>query len=151
MSNYCKYVHTNIIAEDWKRLALFYTEVFGCEFVPPERNQSGQWLEAGTGVKGASLSGVHLRLPGHGDGGPTLEIYSYAQMEKAFPAKANRKGYSHIAFEVDNVTTKLEQLLSSGGSMIGEIVTRSLPHGELTFVYAADPEGNIIELQSWNK
>ena len=26
-----KYVHTNIISRDWRRLAQFYEDVFGCE------------------------------------------------------------------------------------------------------------------------
>jgi predicted enzyme related to lactoylglutathione lyase len=33
-----RYVHTNIVSTDWRRLAGFYTSVFGCELVPPERD-----------------------------------------------------------------------------------------------------------------
>jgi len=33
-----KYKHTNIVANDWRSLAKFYEDVFGCEFVPPERD-----------------------------------------------------------------------------------------------------------------
>ncbi len=36
-----RYVHTNLIARDWRLLAQFYTGVFGCEFVPPERDYAG--------------------------------------------------------------------------------------------------------------
>jgi hypothetical protein len=36
-----KYVHTNLIAEDWRALAGFYQEVFGCIPVPPERDFQG--------------------------------------------------------------------------------------------------------------
>ena len=70
-----RFGHLNIVAEDWRRLADFYTDVFGCVLVPPERNYSGADVERGTAVPGATLRGVHLRLPGHGDEGPTLEIY----------------------------------------------------------------------------
>src|SRR5262245_59726127 len=73
-----RYAHTNLIAHDWRRLASFYTDLFGCTLVPPERNYSGADLEAGTGVPGAQLTGAHLRLPGHGDSGPTLEIFHYS-------------------------------------------------------------------------
>ena len=31
-----KYVHTNLIAQDWRALASFYQEAFGCVPVPPE-------------------------------------------------------------------------------------------------------------------
>ena len=113
-----KYAHTNIIAKDWKGLAEFYTEVFDCQFVPPERNQSGDWLSQATGIENASLQGVHLRLPGFGDDGPTLEIYSYDQMlEKASPA-ANRMGLGHLAFAVDDVEACLAQVIQKGGSSL---------------------------------
>lgn len=75
-----KYVHTNLIARDWRALSRFYQEVFGCTPVLPERNLSGPDLEAGTGVPGAHLQGMHLRLPGHGAAGPTLEIFQYTEL-----------------------------------------------------------------------
>ena len=40
----------NVTAHDWRRLAAFYTDVFGCEFVPPERDIRGADLEAATGL-----------------------------------------------------------------------------------------------------
>ena len=58
-----RYAHTNLIARDWRALARFYVEVFGCTTVPPERSYAGAELEAGTGVRDAALEGVHLRLP----------------------------------------------------------------------------------------
>ena len=146
-----RYAHTNIIAADWRRLAEFYQRTFGCEPVPPERNQSGKWLEAGTGVRGAALQGVHLRLPGYGGTGPTLEIYSYRQMEEKPAAVANRKGFGHIAFVVDDVVQALDQIKSLGGRAIGRVTSTEVPGvGRLTFVYAADPENNILELQHWS-
>ena len=42
-----KYVHTNIVAEDWRALAGFYQRLFGCVPVPPERDYSGEALAAG--------------------------------------------------------------------------------------------------------
>ena len=61
-----RYGHTNLVARDWRSLAAFYEEHFGCVPVPPERDYRGPDLEAGTGVPGAALQGAHLRLPGHG-------------------------------------------------------------------------------------
>jgi predicted enzyme related to lactoylglutathione lyase len=144
--------HTNIIASDWRLLASFYKTVFSCTEVPPQRNQSGKWLEDGTGVANAHLEGVHLRLPGYGDKSPTLEIYSYSSMEEKLSPVANRKGFGHIAFTVDDVPTIVQQVLEHGGSLLGKITKNSVPGvGLLTFVYCRDPEGNIIEIQSWEK
>jgi catechol 2,3-dioxygenase-like lactoylglutathione lyase family enzyme len=59
-----RFAHVNLIARDWQRLAQFYTTVFGCVLVSPERNFQGKELDAGTGLKGAHLRGARLRLPG---------------------------------------------------------------------------------------
>jgi predicted enzyme related to lactoylglutathione lyase len=145
-----RYVHTNLIAHAWRRLAEFYEEVFGCTRVPPERRQSGAWLERGTGVPGARLEGVHLRLPGYGEEGPTLEIYSYADFVDCPPPVANRLGFGHIAFEVEDVGATLDRVRGHGGSAVGEMVTADVAgRGRITFVYAADPEANLLELQRW--
>jgi hypothetical protein len=84
------------------------------------------------------------------DNGPTLEILSYDNiLEKNAPA-ANRLGFGHLAFEVDNVAKKRALILERGGIAIGEVVTVNIPHaGKLTWCYVTDPERNIIELQKW--
>jgi predicted enzyme related to lactoylglutathione lyase len=144
------YKHTNVVARDWRALARFYEDVFGCVPVPPERDLEGAWLEKGTGVRDAHLTGVHLRLPGHGDGGPTLEIYQYGRSEPRPAVAAEREGIAHIAFEVDDVADAARLVLAHGGRRVGDIVSSEVPGvGMLTFVYLADPEGNIIELQAW--
>jgi predicted enzyme related to lactoylglutathione lyase len=145
-----KYKHTNIIAKDWRKLAGFYERVFDCQPVPPQRDLSGEWLEKGTGVKNARLEGTHLRLPGWGADGPTLEIFQYTANAAKLPGQANREGLSHIAFEVDDVVLALKKVRQHGGSALGVVSSHPVPGvGLLTFVYAMDPEGNVIELQSW--
>ena len=145
-----KYKHINIIAQDWQNLAAFYERVFGCIRIPPERHLSGEWLDKGTGVKGARFSGVHLRLPGYEDDDLTLEIFQYSENKSKSSPAANREGFCHIAFEVDNVHSATEEILRNGGSYVGKPVSADIPNiGKLTFVYLADPEGNIIELQAW--
>jgi len=43
-----------------------------------------------------------------------------------------------------------DTVLAAGGRKLGDIVSVEIPGaGKITFVYAADPEGNIIELQEW--
>lgn len=147
-----KYVHTNLIARDWRQLAKFYTDVFGCSLVPPKRDYRGEKLDAGTGLKGARLTGVHLRLPGYENNGPTLEIYNYNKLETPIKPKVNRPGFGHIAFEVDEVAEARELVIANGGGTIGEIVTLTTSAGtKVTWCYMTDPEENIIELQSWSE
>lgn len=145
-----RYVHTNLIARDWRALANFYQTLFGCVFVPPERNFSGPALEAGTGVPGASLQGVHVRLPGHGENGPTLEIFGYSREAQGLAPAANRPGFGHIAFAVASVPEARNAVLAAGGRTVGEVVTLTTATGaKVTWCYVTDPEGNIIELQAW--
>ena len=147
-----RYGHTNLIARDWRRLARFYEDVFGCVPVPPERDYSGRELEAGTGIPGATLRGVHLRLPGHGSNGPTLEIYTYGAAAEGLPAAVNRPGFAHIAFAVPDVAAAAAAVLAAGGGRVGDTVTLTVSTGaRVTWCYMTDPEGNIVELQSWDR
>lgn len=149
-----RYGHTNVIARDWRRLAAFYETVFGCVVVPPERVYSGDLAERGTGVQDAAFQGVHLRLPGHGPNGPTLEIYTYtSSIDQPTIPVANRVGWGHIAFMVNDVISARAAVLRSGGEPLPdtEIVTTQTADGRrVTWCYLADPEGNILELQSWS-
>ena len=146
-----RYAHTNLVARDWRRLAAFYVEVFGCEPVPGERDLSGEWLDRCTGLSGARIRGQHLRLPGHGEGGPMLEVFSYDDLAEQGEPTANRLGFGHIAFEVDDVPATFARFLAAGGSALGELVRTPAGSrdGWLQVVYARDPEGNIVEIQAW--
>jgi predicted enzyme related to lactoylglutathione lyase len=151
MAILAKYVHTNLVAEDWRVLARFYEEVFGCVRVPPEREIAEDWLSEATGVPGAELQGIHLRLSGWGEAGPTLEIFTYVQNEVRAESAANRPGFGHIAFAVEDVEAARAAVIAAGGRDVGKIVNARIPGaGEITLVYMADPEGNLIELQRWS-
>ena len=146
-----RFVHVNLVARDWRRLSSFYRETFDCEPVLPERHLSGEWLSRATGVPEAALEGMHLRLPGGGEAGPTLEVFQYSSLLQQVSPAANRPGFGHIAFEVDDVAARVASVVAHDGALIGEIVKRPIEGvGVITFAYARDPEGNIIELQQWD-
>ena len=149
MTTNARYVHTNLIAQDWKRIAQFYETVFGCTPVPPERDLRGQALDDATGVLSAHIQGIHLRLPGGGAEGPTLEVFQYDTLDDRAETSVNRPGYAHIAFAVDNVEVARETVLAAGGGEVGKLVSHEVSGvGTITFAYLTDPEGNIIEVQS---
>jgi predicted enzyme related to lactoylglutathione lyase len=151
MPIHAKYVHTNLIAKDWKRLVRFYSEVFGCKLKGPERDMSGPWLDSVTSLQNAHLTGVHLRLPGYGKDGPTLEIFSYDELVGRGLPVANQCGFAHIAFAVEDVDQALQAVIAAGGGAVGQIAAREVDGvGLLRVVYARDPEGNIVELQKWS-
>ena len=145
-----RYVHTNLIAREWQTLARFYETVFGCVRVPPERDLSGPAMEAGTGIPAAHLRGVHLRLPGQGDAGPTLEIFTYERLADRPATAVNRPGFGHLAFSVADVAAAQAAVLAAGGQPVGEVITVAVAGGNhVTWCYVTDPEGNVIELQAW--
>jgi predicted enzyme related to lactoylglutathione lyase len=150
MNGSVRYVHTNLIANDWRSLSSFYQEIFGCVPVPPPRDLSGPELEAGTAIPGAHLQGEHLRLPGCGEDGPTLEIYSYAAMLPHPEPLVNRPGYGHLAFAVGDVAAMRQVVLAAGGQAVGEVVCTRAGQARVTWCYLTDPEGNILELQAWD-
>jgi catechol 2,3-dioxygenase-like lactoylglutathione lyase family enzyme len=147
-----RYAHTNLIARDWKRLADFYQRLFDCLPVSSERDHKGEKFEALTARRAARARGRHLRLPGHGENGPTLEIFEYEHGEELLRSEIARPGFAHIAFEVPDVAKKRDEVLAAGGRDYGQIVTLDIAGaGRLTLCYMCDPEGNIIELQTWHR
>lgn len=146
-----RFGHVNVTSRDWRRLAAFYTEVFGCELVPPERDIRSADLDAATGLHDAHLTGAHLRLPGHGPTGPTIEIFSYEELSGHPGPRVDRPGWGHIAFQVPDVPAALAAVAAAGGAELGSVITTRTADGrQVTWVYATDPDGNIIELQAWS-
>lgn len=145
-----RYVHLNIVAKDAKKLIAFYKQALSCKSIGETRDLRGAWLDRLTGLKNAHITGEHLLLPGCGGDGPTLEIFQYDEHAEVVPREINRPGIAHIAFQVDDVESTLRQVVRTGGGAVGEVITTVYPDGrKLTVVYARDPEGNIVELQSW--
>jgi len=146
-----RYAHTNLIANDWKKMLAFYCEVFGCVPVSSERDHHGPHVDALTSLPGARIRGQHVRLPGHGEQGPTLEIFQYERNDPTLPTSLTRPGFAHLAFEVEDVAAKRAEVLARGGTDVGQIVTIDIAGaGRLTLNYMTDPEGNIVELQRWH-
>ena len=155
-----RYVHTNIIAKDWKRVSQFYQKVFHCRTLPNGgRDIQGEWIDRMTGIPSVRIQGEHLLLPGYTEDHPTIEIFSYSKTGDEIPSiqdeilkTIDRPGFAHIAFEVDDVRETLKAVIAEGGGQVGEVVEAVYPENiRATFVYATDVEGNIVELQNWQK
>lgn len=103
-----------------------------------------------TGLSRAKLEGVHLVLPGHVEKGPTFEIFTYAEMHDTAPIMANHPGMTHIVLKVESVENTYVKALNHGAKILGEIIEKKVPGvSVLQFVYFRDPQGNIVEIQSW--
>ena len=83
--------------------------------------------------------------------GSTLEIFSYSEIGQAHTPGANRPGFAHIAFSVESVGDARSEVLAAGGRAVGEIVSLETATGaRVKWCYVTDPEGNIVELQTWD-
>jgi predicted enzyme related to lactoylglutathione lyase len=80
-----------------------------------------------------------------------LEIFTYSHLAEGLAPAVNRPGFGHIAFDVPSVPESRARVLEAGGQPVGEIVTlTTADNRHVTWCYVTDPEGNIIELQSWS-
>lgn len=147
-----KFSHTNIVSRDPERLVAFYTDVFGCEQSGPTRELVGEWLGRGMGLPGARVHGYHLTLPGlEGDDLPTLEIFSLDEIRPT-DTDVTQAGLMHIAFSVDDIEDTITRFLAAGGSVQGERSHAEVSGvGNAYFAYMRDPDGNIVELQQWER
>ncbi|MFV3288679.1 VOC family protein [Pseudomonas sp. NY11955] len=144
-----KFSHANLVSEDWLRLSSFYMNVFGCVIKGPVRRLFGAELSKGIGVSNPIIEGVHLKLPGC-DCGPTLEIFQYHKNLVEDIKHSNSTGITHLAFEVSNLEAVCLDVIRCGGSMLGKLSRIPVEGvGVCAFIYARDPDGNIIEIQSW--
>ena len=110
-----RFAHTNLVALDWRSLSTFYQEVFECVPTGVERDYIGETMDRVTGMSGVRVSKQHLRLPGHEDAGPTLEIFQYEALGGTSPnLTLQESGFAHLAFEVDDLHAKQEEIIKRG-------------------------------------
>ena len=132
------------LCRDLGGLAAFYQEALDCEVVVPAL-MTDERVARAVGVPGATVTLSTLRLPGRGDRGPILELYS---VDGVVPDDWDyRPGSGQIALEVDDLEVAIGRVIAAGGNRLGEVVEWEGPSGATArFVYLRDPEGNIIDL-----
>ena len=58
-----RYAHTDLIANDSRKLLAFYVEVFGCEPVSSERDHRGEYFDNLTAIPGAARAASMFACP----------------------------------------------------------------------------------------
>lgn len=124
----------------------------------PSGRPTGRGLDAGgqnVAAAGQNVTATGRNAAAAGQNvapaGPTLEIFEYTPAGPEAERAIHSRGFGHIAFVVDDVQAALAEVLAAGGGQYGELVALPVAGaGVVTVVYATDPEGNVIELQSWS-
>jgi len=134
--------HPGIVVPDLDKAVTFYCALTGFEKV-----RETSWTSDNTifnEVVGLKNSAARLCLLQGKNG--YLELFEYsAPASEAAPGEraAHDYGIRHLCFEVSNVATVLEKVVTLGGSQINEPVTND---SGTTAVYCRDPFGNLLEL-----
>lgn len=137
-----------ILARDPSALAKFYEDALDCVTVVPLQDLEDDAVARAAGVPDADVKLTVLRLPGRGEHGPVLELYS---VSGGRPEDWHyQPGQGQLAFEVDDLEKAMGRVGGAGGNKLGDLVEWEAPEGATArFVYMRDPEGNIIDL--WSK
>jgi glyoxylase I family protein len=141
-----RFDQVKFLCSDVEGLAVFYQEALDCEVVVPALT-TDEVVSHGVGAPDATVTLSTLRLPGRGDRGPVLELYS---VEGPVPDDwSYHPGSGQIALEVDDLELAIGRVIAAGGNKLGEVVEWEAPSGaSARFVYMRDPEGNIIDVYS---
>lgn len=145
---FVRFDQVKFLARDAEALASFYEEALDCVTVVPLQEPEDDALARATGVPNAEIRLTVLRLPGRGEHGPVLELYS-VNGERP-PDWHYQPGQGQLAFEVEDIEAAMGKVGGAGGRKLGDVVEWEAPSGATArFVYMQDPEGNIIDL--WSK
>ena len=101
---------------------------------------AAEWIDRIIDLENATVEGVMARTP---DGGDMFEVVRFhspsAGAQEPAPA-ANRPGFRHVAFTVDDVRGVLDRVREAGWETVGRSSTTFL------LCYVRGPEGLIVEL-----
>ena len=147
--------HVNLVVRDLDVMIAFYTEVLTLQ-VTKRVAIHGDWVDRVVGLQGVDAEVVYLES----DGDTWIELIHYrAPAGKTADGVEwpNTYGIRHLAFRVADMDTTVAALRQAGVTLLGHVET--VPTAQVTYtedvrkrlVYFRDPEGNLLELCSYQK
>jgi catechol 2,3-dioxygenase-like lactoylglutathione lyase family enzyme len=131
--------HVSITTPDIDRAVGFYERLTGATARRSGRLGPNPKIDQVTGLEGAEVSGAWLAL-----GNVQLEFWQYHQPVPS-GSDINRSisdpGYSHFAFEVDDLAADRARAEEIGMVFQGEPITM----GGISATYGRDPDGIVVE------
>jgi catechol 2,3-dioxygenase-like lactoylglutathione lyase family enzyme len=131
--------HVAIVTADITRLADFYETVLGYKVHARASFGPDLKFDVVAGQENVVFDGAWLKT-----GNLQLEFWCYHHpaTTTAQPRDASQLGWSHCAFEVDDIQAEWARLRDLGINFLD----KPLAHGPLAFAYGRDADGNLFEL-----
>ena len=136
--------HIGVVVDDLDAVAAFFLDL-GFER-EGEALVEGEWVDKIVGLDGVRSQIVMLRTP---DGSGKLELTKFQAPadntgdKSAHALPANRRGFRHIAIEVNDLNTIVDGLRGKGFETVGEVRDYEDIY---RLCYVRGPEGLIVEL-----
>ena len=134
--------HTSFTVSDIDRTLAFFREALGFE-VTSKGPRSPSLIQAITGVEGAEVLIAYVRGPGH-----SIELIEYIEPETRSSVRPRPcdTGFSHIAYDVDNIDAAIQAARDHSVEPIGPVVAIDQgPNRGSRVAYLRDPDGITIE------
>ncbi len=132
--------HIGIVVRDLKKAIRFYKDIVGLR-IEKEALESGEYIDTVLGLKGVSVRTVKMSF---GDSNMIELLCFRLRTGNTVNRDICGRGYSHIAFTVDDVDLEYRQLRQKGIRFVSS--PQVSPDGKARVVFCRDPEGNFIEL-----
>tara|TARA_B100000749_G_scaffold78508_1_gene59272 strand:- start:112 stop:561 length:450 start_codon:yes stop_codon:yes gene_type:complete len=134
--------HTSFTVSDLDRSLAFFRDALGFE-VTSKGPRSPSLIQAITGVEGAEVLIAYVRGPGH-----SIELIEYIEPETRSSVRPRPcdTGFSHIAYDVDNIDAAIQAARDHSVEPIGPVVAIDQgPNRGSRVAYLRDPDGITIE------
>ena len=134
--------HTSFTVSDIDRSLAFFRDALGFE-VTSKGPRSPSLIQAITGVEGAEVLIAYVRGPGH-----SIELIEYIKPETRNSVRPQpcATGFSHIAYDVDDIDAAIAAAVSHDVKPIGVVTTIDQgPNRGSRVAYLRDPDGIAIE------
>jgi glyoxylase I family protein len=144
--------HINLVVDDMQAAIGFYCDLLGMR-LGRQATIGGPWIDAMTGLAGVEADVVFLELPE----GPGIELLHYRKPQGMRPeglARPNTKGLRHFALRVQKLDELAARMKAAGARLASEV--QEVPAAQVDYadlrkrlLYCYDPEGNLLELCSY--
>ena len=138
--------HINIVVRDIEACTAFFSKI-GFE-LEHEGDLEGDWISDVVGLTNVRARYAKLRIP---NTGTALELVTYHTPPveaESLPNQANRLGFRHIAFRVENIEDVVAKLKELEVELFSDIHTYEPTNKKLLYFYG--PEEIILELCQYN-